>query len=464
MIRLNLSGIRSASATDALEGLVKVIGDLAFDVEDKILGRIDDEVVFELLDSFKSRVAPRAEVEGAVQWMCGLLEKAYGEKVVVLVDEYDQCIHNIRDKAVLDEVMGVMTPFMQQSFKTNDHIRLGVVTGVMPLLQTGMTSGFNNPMVCDILVKDGDEYFGFTESEVMQLLNETGTDSEKLNEIREWYDGYRFGDADVYNPFSVIQYLNNGCKVSDYWNKTSSGGLSAELISRMDVVPMNNLKGLYEDRGSFLESKISSRILYTDAISPDVEPSVVYSYLAMAGYLKVVDTGKMDDDEPVYRVTMVNREVSKAFDTLVKRASELAREAPMMLNRDIYSLDPESIRRDMVVLLSGRKIDKGWNHDRYKEFFGGQLDSQWLHARDEIPRGIGICDIFVPSIDGRPAVIFEFKTSSTRDPKDLSMEARNDIRRKGYSSEPLEGDVIEIAVGIRVKDVHVRTELRRGRP
>jgi len=462
VIRLDFSRIGSSNRQSTLNGLKVMIsemaGSLQYHTEDTVLKRTDAEFI----EKMEKGDLNEEQLFNAINWTCAFLEKLYGEKVIVLVDEYDQCIHKINDRNILDEVIEVMTPFMQNSFKTNKHIRFGVVTGVMPLLQTGMMSGFNNPEVCDILSTKGDEYFGFTESEVMQLLEETGNDMEKLKEIKEWYDGYHFGDSDVYNPFSVIKYLDSGCVPADYWNKTTRGGISAELISKMDVMPMDVLKGLYDDPSSYIESVIDSRILYTDTLAKDAEPQVVYSYLAMAGYLKTVYTGRRKDPNGIYRVSMVNKEVSFAFETLVKTADDLKREAPILLNEDIYSMDPDLIRRDMIVLLSGRKIDRSWDHDHYKEFFGGQLDAQWLDAKDEMPKGIGICDIFIPPYNSNPAVILEFKTSFTEDPKDLSIIARRDIKKKGYSSEPLDGDVIEIAVGINGKDVHVRTDIRRG--
>lgn len=105
---------------------------------------------------------------------------------------------------------------MERSFKFNTDFEFAVIVGIMPLGRTGMLSGFNNAVVCSILETEGDRYFGFTEDEVIRLIEETGSPPEKISEAREWYCGYRFGDADVYNPYSVMMYLGHGCRPLAY--------------------------------------------------------------------------------------------------------------------------------------------------------------------------------------------------------------------------------------------------------
>lgn len=102
---------------------------------------------------------------------------------------------------------------MERTFKFNDYLRTGVITGIMPLVKAGMLSSFNNPVVCDIVSTEGDELFGFTEEEVSKLLEDSGNAHPGIiEEIREWYDGYRFGETEVYNPYSVVRYLKNRCE------------------------------------------------------------------------------------------------------------------------------------------------------------------------------------------------------------------------------------------------------------
>ncbi|MBR2254508.1 MAG: AAA family ATPase, partial [Candidatus Methanomethylophilaceae archaeon] len=230
------------------------------------------------------------EVQAFVGNLCRLYQDVYNEKTMVLVDEYDRCIQNIRSSELFTEITETFRQFMENSFKFNPFIRTSVITGIMPLAKTSMLSSFNNSSVCSVLDPMGDEFFGFTEEEVIRLVEETGNPPEKMNEIRDWYNGYHFGNADVYNPYSVILYLQNECRPEAYWNNMTGGGMSTDLISSMGTEALDALRGLYEDPASCLVTPIDVRISYFDVLSPTADPSVVYSYLAMAGYLKAVRT------------------------------------------------------------------------------------------------------------------------------------------------------------------------------
>ncbi len=141
-----------------------------------------------------------AEKRQSISILCGILKRIHRKKVLILVDEYDHFMQSIHSGAVFDDIVRFLRPFLEQTFKFNTDCEFAVVTGIMPLTKTSMLSSFNNAKVCSILETEGDEYFGFTEEEIIRLLGETGNPPDKISEIREWYDGYRFGDADVYNP------------------------------------------------------------------------------------------------------------------------------------------------------------------------------------------------------------------------------------------------------------------------
>ncbi|MBR2255716.1 MAG: AAA family ATPase, partial [Candidatus Methanomethylophilaceae archaeon] len=403
-----------------------------------------------------------------VKRLCRMYHEAFGMKTVILVDEYDHWAQGIGSRPLMDAIMKELTPFMEQCFKFNDDIRFGVVTGIMPLAKTGMLSSFNNASVCSILETVGDEFFGFMEQEVLRLLQDTGNEPEKITEIREWYDGYRFGDAEVYNPYSVILYLKNGCRPEGYWNGQTGGGLSSELVSSLGPGPLMSLMGMYE-RGEVVESPINVRVDYADVLSPKAEPSTVYSYLAMAGCLKTVRTGGQEDGIPVCKVGMVNKEVSKAFASLVRRAKEAKVRVRVDLPSHLYAGDQDGLRDDFQFILADAAMDLTWDegssdpkvskhaHELYKNTINGAIRASGLVSSTEVPKGFGICDIFIPPADGKPAVVIEIKTSKAAWPSDLADDAFLQILDKGYVSQPLDGGAIWIAVGIRVKEVCVRT-------
>ena len=268
VIKLNFGDFSCYSGEELLDCIRSMNDSLAND----ILRYIDSGKLSVRDTQFLERCSDpslnRIDTLKAVRKMCGLLRSAYGRKVLILVDEYDYCIQNIHSREAYDSVISELRPFMEQTFKFNEDCEFAVVTGIMPLAKTSMLSSFNNANVCSIPDSRGEEYFGFTEAEVSELLESTGNGSGCLSEIRRWYDGYRFGDADVYNPYSVMMYLSRGRRTEAYWNNMTGGGLSEDILSNMGAEPLIELKGLREKTGSEILSPISTRIAYTDIITP----------------------------------------------------------------------------------------------------------------------------------------------------------------------------------------------------
>ncbi len=456
VIRLNLASVDANGPGGTYGGLKVALSYVAADIKELVQSSPLEEWEMQRISDLEQMRADYAVVQTSIRWISSLLEKLYGEKVIILVDEYDHCIHDISDPAKFEETSNIMRGFMQESFKLNEHIKFGVAMGVMTVLQTGMFSGFNNPIVCDIFSTEGDEYFGFTEEEVVKLLDDSGVDRCHLEEIREWYDGYRFGNADVYNPLSVNRYLKDGYITYEYWNKTTKGGLSLQLISNLDFGTMVTLKQLVVDRSASVESVLDDRIVYADIIGEDVEPSKVYSYLVMGGYLKAVYMRRDDTGHRIYKISSVNKEVAMAFEEIVKRVDRMQKKAPIDLPKDIYDGNADNISKDIMILLSGRNMDKTWDHDRYKELIGSVLSINQMMPVDEMPKGLGKVDIFIKKAGPMPAVAIEIKTSSKEPAEVLAAKAMNAILEKGYASEPMDGDVISIGIGIRIKEVSAR--------
>lgn len=399
----------------------------------------------------------------AIRILCGLLKKIYSKDVLILVDEYDHCMQDIHSSMDFDAIISSMRPFMEQTFKFNTNCEFAVVTGIMPLAKTSMVSSFNNATVCSILESEGDEYFGFTEDEIAHLIEDTGNPSERISEIREWYDGYRFGDADVYNPFSVMMYLKNRCKPRAYWINMTGGGMSKDLLSNMGAEPLSSLKDLYKNKGSAIRTPLDIRISYSDVLSPVVKPSVVYSYLAMTGYLKAVDTGDQVDGCPLCEVGMVNEEVSFAFKALVKKAEENEKEAIAVMD-SIYSRNPAVLKTNLELMLEGLCMDRSWSdlnpsarHNRYRDVIMAYLMTPELVAKTEVPKGYGLTDIFFEGSNCRPPVIIEVKT--TMDPKEslqsLAGTAVEQIEVKRYAKDPDSVDAICVGLGICQRTVEV---------
>ncbi len=423
-----------------------------------------------ILNRFFYKEASYSELNGSVAAICSMLEQFYGNKVMVLMDEYDHCVQNISSEQEYEAVANRIRPFIEQTFKTNYSMRTGVVTGIMPLTKAGMLSGFNNPVACDIFSTEGDELFGFTEGEVEKLLRDSGNDAPgTMDEIREWYDGYRFGNADVYNPYSVVRYLQSRSRgdvspARKYWDGSTGAGMSSDLLNRMDGVALQELRSLYENPGYKVTTPLTRFLAYPDLFARDSDPAAVYSYLAMAGYLRADPTGeRLETEDELYAVGMVNREIRPAFEKLVSRAAKRGTEVRLSLKSHMLSEDPALIRDDLQFILGGHAMDRSWSeessgkvaHDKYKAAITAALRASGMAAGEEVPKGFGACDIFVPGNGKDRAIAVEIKTSSRSVPEALAEKAYKQIADKGYVSEPLDGGPVWIALGINGKRVSV---------
>ncbi len=470
VVRLNfgdLSGESKERFRISLTSMIyDAIGDLLDDLDSDALNDFDRAFLHKCAQSSLNEV----DEEKAIRRICKLLKKIHKKNVLILVDEYDHCMQDIHSADDYDAIVGCMQPFMEQTFKFNTDCEFAVVTGIMPLTKTSMLSSFNNASIRSILETEGDEHFGFTEDEVIQLLDKAGKPSGKIAEIREWYDGYRFGNAEVYNPFSVMMYLMNGCEPLAYWGNTTSGGMSKELLSSMGAEPLSSLKGLYENKGSSIRTVLDTRISYADVLSPVVKPSVVYSYLAMSGDLKAVKTGSQSKGLPVCDVSMVNLEVSLAFEDLVKKAEEVERVAAKAMD-SIYGKDPSELKENLNRMLNGLCMDRSWKdldpvsrHNRYRDVIMAYLMTPELTAKAEIPKGYGLTDIFFEGSKDRPPVIIEVKTTTDRhaDLRSLADTALAQIDAKMYAEDPDSADAICVGIGIRQKKAEVAFSPQNG--
>ena len=464
VVRMNFGDLKSDSVKDFRDSLALLVSDVCRSFMFLTGCNIDDMDSSFLKRCCEMTLSP-LELEKSIRRLCSILGSYYGKSAIILVDEYDSCIQNIRSEDRFEEVVGALRPFMEQSFKYNENLHLGIITGIMPLAKTSMLSSFNNASVCSILERDGDEYFGFTEDEVLQLLMETENPSMKMTEIREWYDGYRFGDEDVFNPYSVMMYLKEGCVPSAYWNNMTGGGMSEDILSNMGAEPLSSLKWLYEADGRKIRTTINTRITYVDVLHPSIDPSAIYSYLAMTGYLKAVRTGKQINGLPECEVGIVNLEVSFAFRSLVDRATRVENRAITTMD-SIYTRNGTVLKSQLESMLSGITMDHTWSqdedptaiHNRYRDLIMAYLVTPGSMARTEIPKGYGSTDIFFERTLTHPPVIIEVKTTvdTGRKLDSLADEALRQINVRCYSKDPDTMDAICVGIAIRQKTVEVK--------
>jgi len=269
--------------------------------------RIDEssKMFFESIFMYR---ADEAQLTFSIKRLSEMLEMHYGKKVIILIDEYDNVMNKSFGKPDHEEVVGFMRDLLSLALKDNDSLRFAVLTGVMKISQESIFSGLNNPEIDDVFSTQYDEMFGFTQNEVEWLLCSNGY-GNKIDEAREWYDGYRFGDKDVYNPWSIISYIKKDCVPKGYWESTSGNDIIKNLVNRSDRNTWSILETLCT--GANVSAKVKGNIAYSDLQSTD---DTIFSVMVASGYLKAIPAGNE------YLLSVPNKEVLGIFkDEIISR-------------------------------------------------------------------------------------------------------------------------------------------------
>lgn len=264
---------------------------------------------FEKKCFFKIATGEVNEVElmQALQLLTAMLHKHHGTQTIIIIDEYDMPIQQGYMKGYYEKSVSFMRVLFSGAFKDNQHMIYGFLTGILRVAKESIFSGLNNVKVSSILGERYSEYFGFTPDEVRRMADYYGV-PEKYEEICDWYDGYRFGDTEIFNPWSVIGYFDENCKAEPYWVSTSSNDIIGEIIGQADDELLEALKGL-------VQGKTVKTIVDTGVVYPQLKNHIgsLYSFLLVTGYLKIVSRKKFDDGMVICEVAIPNKEVLHVY-------------------------------------------------------------------------------------------------------------------------------------------------------
>lgn len=235
----------------------------------------------------------------AIAFLSRVLSEAYGQPVIILIDEYDVPLENAYFCHFYDKMIAFIRSLFESALKTNEYLKFAVVTGCLRISKESIFTGLNNLNVISIMNKKYAEHFGFLESEVNQILQYYGLE-EKEQELKDWYDGYLFGDTEVYNPWSVINYADNGKQggllfPKPYWSNTSSNSIVRELVERADSSVKQQIEGLIA--GETIEIPVHEDITYEDIYKTQDN---LWNFLYFTGYLKKVKDGERLEEEKIY--------------------------------------------------------------------------------------------------------------------------------------------------------------------
>ena len=394
------------------------------------------------------------QMERSVISLCQMLEQYHGVKPIVLIDEYDNPINNAFNKDFYAGVMGSLRRFYSLTLKGNPHMSFAVVTGVMQIAKESIFSGLNNLAVDNIFSNNFDERYGFTEPEVKDLCTYYGH-PEKFEEAKEWYDGYRFGDADIYNPWSLLMYIRNKFKPGTYWASTSGNDILETFLDGLNDRTYGDLVALGNGKTVFKQ-------IYPSVSMRDVDGDLdaVYSVMAVTGYLNAVPEGDND-----YRLSIPNRELYKVFYENVTRSLKM--DVGVAMRRFLGSMenaDVPKMEESLFMLFSKNFPDILLKDEAdYRLVLatialgrGGRYD-----VGIEREAGNGRADIIMRRNDPRyPNIVVELKKSRSDDPSDLEKMAEEGLRqirtRECYRS--LEGKTYLYGVCLQNKKAKVLFE------
>lgn len=393
-----------------------------------------------------------------LQLLSLLLHKHYGRECIIIIDEYDTPIQQGHTCNFYPKIVNFMRNFFSGGLKDNPHLAFGFLTGILRVAKESIFSGMNNLKTYSILDDGYSSYFGFTEKEVKDMLRYYGKD-DKYNELSEWYDGYRFGNTEIFNPWSVINYISDNCFPKAFWQSTGSNEIIGEIIQ---AATPEITKDLYK---LLCGEKIAAYI-DTGVIYPEVQnnPYSIYSFLLVAGYLKVANIYPQSDGNFMCDVAIPNKEITFVYEKEVLNRTN-QNSLAISISQAIFSKDTQklqSLLEDFMVK-SISSID-GANEGFYHGMMLGlcAILGNRYKIRSNRESGLGRFDIqLMPLAKGMPGFIFEFKHTKDEhtDLSALADSALQQIETKKYDTELRDNGVnsiIRIGIAFRGKSAVVR--------
>ena len=251
--------------------------------------------------------ANEVELTSSLENLSRMLFKHYGKAPIIIIDEYDTPIQEGYAEDFYDAIIRFMRNFFSGAYKDNKNLSYGFLTGILRIAQESIFSGLNNLTVNSVMDEDYDRFFGFTYPEVHQMMKYYGV-SDKDEELKDWYNGYRFGNTEIYNPWSVINYISKGCIPQAYWVNTGKNEILEDVLKSATDDVTEKLYALLQ--GERVIARIDQNVVYR-SLSED--PANIYSLLLVAGYLKALTKELQSDGSYLCEVSIPNREIAAVY-------------------------------------------------------------------------------------------------------------------------------------------------------
>ena len=385
----------------------------------------------EIFDRIAGKKASGEEIKNSLLFLTRLLGQYYGKTVILLIDEYDVPLAKASDKGYYEEMLYVIRGILQ-ALKDNSFLHLAVVTGCLRIAKESIFTGTNNFITDTISDNRLDEFFGFTQEEVDRILADTQNTSHS-QEIKNWYDGYRFGSIDVYSPWDVMNHINALCLdpqalPRSYWRNTSDNAIIRSFIDQAENDTIKQFEILLS--GDKISQKIEEDLTY-DYLNASAEN--LWSILYLTGYL----TGtEKEEGRQEWNLWIPNLEIREIFeDTVIKWFHDSARlwERKALFHA-VWECDEEKLTEEMTKLLRKTISYHDYKEDFYHAFLAGIFAGAGYIVKSNREHGDGRSDVVVQDYDGNRIAVFEVKYSRRLEdlPYDCERAIKQiDVRRYG---------------------------------
>jgi len=445
VIFISFAAVKETNIEDAKYRICNLLVDLYENNSYLLKSDLLSENEKEQFKSIKVGMNPIAAPD-SIKILCGYMEKYFGKKVLIFLDEYDTPMQEAYVSGYWSEMASFMRTFFNSTFKTNPYLDRAVMTGITRISKESMFSDLNN---LNVVTTTNNEYatcFGFTEHEVFDALEEAEL-SEKKEDVKCWYDGFIFGNhSDIYNPWSITNFINQR-KFKTYWVDTSSNAMASKLIQRGSPEIKKSMEKLLD--GKSIKVDIDEQIVFEQL---DKDENAIWSLLIASGYLKVNNADTCEEDEK-YELSFTNLEVSKMFQKLIKEWFRTTRTTSDEFVKALITGDIKAMNHYMnkIALATFSYFDVGNKPSEYVEperFYHGFVLGLMVGEKENYiiksnrESGFGRYDIMMVPKDIKnadfPAIVIEFKVYDEEDEdslKDTVAAAHKQIEEKRYDEE-----------------------------
>ena len=432
--------LKSAKQPDFEMAYQCMVQDIAYEYDRHryvLNGEALSETEKTIFKNLMDRKADRVQYATSLKFLSQCLRKYHGRNAIILIDEHDVPLENSYFRGFYNEMMDFIRSLFESALKTNDSLEFAVITGCLRISRESIFTGLNNLEVISVLSDSYSEYYGFTESEVEQMLKVYGLE-DKLEEVKQWYDGYLFGKTEVYNPWSVINYVdaalaNQSAFPRPYWSNTSSNSIVRELIDGADMYVKKEIEELIA--GGTIEKPVHEDITYEDIHK---KQDNLWNFLLFTGYLKAVNQ-RFDVDTIYLTMTIPNEEIRYIYRNSIKEwfDCKLKNTDLNVLYNAVLDGDCDTFAEQVNRQLSETIIYYDYSESYYHGFLCGLLKGCNRYAAiSNRESGNGRPDIVLayPSARG-PVVILELKVAKSFYELEAGCDAAlNQIEEQDYAA------------------------------